>query len=144
MGLQPEYGEKILREMFMDEDCEFYRFIKQGSDDTHAARGTLGASAIGVTLKPEEQTTMVDGFPVKRTKWLEGETPEGQRTGIAFIELGNTVLAGQKLQSDATGRGIPTTMGTTPSSVELEGVNGEAVEGGHVGDFIRIDLDRRG
>jgi hypothetical protein len=144
MSLQPEYGTRLIRERIAEEPLPPYRFVKQGTTEVDLKVCTAGVSAEGVTLEPEEMTMPgEDGFPVKRVGFNTGEMPEVQRTGIAFIELGDTVVAGQKLASDSTGRGIPQVVGTTPLKADPVG-NGEAVDGGDEGDFVRIDLDRRG
>jgi len=144
MGYQPEYGERLVRERFAEETIPYYRIIKQGTTETKVKLGTVGCKPIGVTLESQEWGRPDgSGGIVKRTGYVANDIPEAQATGIAFVELGETVTQGELCVSDSTGRGIAGDLGDTVLTADLSSVAGTFLEGGDLGDIVRIDLDRR-
>ena len=144
MGYQPEYGERLVRERFAEETLPYYRIIKQGTTETKVKLGTVGCKPIGVTLESQEWGRPDgSGGIVKRTGYVAKEIPEAQATGIAFVELGETVTQGELCVSDSTGRGIAGDLGDTVLTADLSSVAGTFLEGGDLGDIVRVDLDRR-
>lgn len=143
MGFQPEYGMRLIREKFAEGAIPYYRFIKEGTDETQVKLCTEDERPIAVTLCAEEWG-MPDGAGgmVKRTGFADKEIPEAQMTGITFIELGDKVVQGLA-KSDSTGRAVQATVSATALGAELEAIGGYILEGGEVGDIVRIDLDRR-
>jgi hypothetical protein len=144
MGFQPEYGQRLIRERFAEELLPYYRIIKQGTTEKKVKLGTVGCKPIAVTLASEEMFMPTStGGQIPRTGYQANEIPEAQATGIAFVELGETVTQGELCVSDSTGRGIAGELSPTMLLSELEAVAGTFMEGGDVGDIVRLDLDRR-
>jgi hypothetical protein len=54
--------------------------------------------------------------------------------GIAFLQLGDTVVFGERLTVDSDGRGVPCVL--APGTAEE--VIGTALAGGHVGEIIDV------
>jgi hypothetical protein len=146
MGFQPEYGLRLIRERYVDtgETIPYYRIIQQSTTETKVKLGTVGCRPIAVSI-PSEEAFMPNGSGgiIPRTGYVAGEIPEAQMTGIAFVELAETVTQGELCGSSANGRGIAVDLSLSSQNTELSKVAGAFLEGGDAGDIVRIDLDRR-
>lgn len=146
MGYQPEYGHRLIRERFVEtgETIPYYRIIKQGTTETKVKLGTLGCRPLAISI-PSEEAFMPNGSGgiVPRTGYVAGEIPEAQMTGIAFVELAETVSQGELCGSSANGRGIAVELSLTGMNTEIGTVAGTFLEGGDAGDIVRVDMDRR-
>jgi hypothetical protein len=95
------------------------RIVKSGAADNKAIQATDGASSI-------------IGVSVENVTSASGETVDVIRSGIAFVELGDTVTRGQYLKADANGKGVPADLdaGETVHVVgraEISGVSGDII-----------------
>lgn len=94
------------------------RFVKMGSSDYNVIQATDGSAAI---LGASEQIAAASG-----------ERVDVVRSGLAYVELGDTVTRGQHLTSDSVGRAIPAVIvaGTalnTGGQAEISGVAGDII-----------------
>lgn len=95
------------------------RLLKAGSADWAAIQATDGSAAyLGVSA---ENLSVSSGAKVDAIK-----------SGLAFLELGDTVTRGQYLKADANGKGVPVTIvAGTPvyagAKAEVSGVAGDII-----------------
>lgn len=81
--------------------------------------------------------TPAQGWPIATTGQALRVHPDGDQC-LLVVGSGNTVLPGMDLGSDASGNGIPVTMGSTAVDV-----GARSVEGGVSGDPIRVIVQLR-
>ena len=163
MGLQPEYGTRVSREIYAEGDMNYYRFAKRGSAATGVAQATTRAQILGLVV-PSQEGYRPDGSGgiVPRTKYVTDEIPDVLETGVGYVMLGEGVTSavpGNEVMSDGDGKAVVYTVpaiaasktGGAPTDAELqailaEGVGenkvkaGKLVDGGNAGDLVRVKL----
>ena len=139
MGYQPSYGERLYRENYAEAEIHFYRFVKRGTGAKKLLQGTASCTPLGITIASEEGPTAV-GTP---DSYAANTIPEVQRNGLTYIELGETVAAETLVKSDSVGRAVAASLPTTIATADAATVGGTILDGGDVGDIVRIDMDRR-
>lgn len=95
-----------------------FRFCKKGSADNSIALAGAGEEALGISLD-------VDSANNARC--------DVQLDGVHMIELGGTVSYGDKLVSDASGKGVAGSTGATSYAT--------ALDSGVSGDIIRVKIE---
>jgi len=139
MGYQPSYGERIYREHYAEEEIHFYRIVKKGTSANLLKQGTADCTPVGITISSELGPTTVGTVD----SFAADTIPEVQRNGLTYIELGETVAADTLVKSDSVGRGVDGSLPTSVTPADLAMVAGTILEGGDVGDIVRIDMDRK-
>jgi hypothetical protein len=163
MGLQPEYGTRVSREIYAEGDMNYYRFAKRGSNAKGVAQATARAAVIGLVI-PSQEGFRPDGSGgiVPRTKYVLDEIPDVLETGVGYVMLGSGVTSavpGNEVMSDGDGKAVVYTAptisasakGGAPTDVELQAIAalavgenkvkaGKLIDGGNAGDIVRMKL----
>jgi len=95
-----------------------FRFAKVGASDNSVALAGAGEATLGVSLDVDSPTN---------------SRCDLQLDGIHMLELGGTVSYGDKVASDATGRGVTSSAGVSSSAI--------ALDSGVAGDYVRIKIE---
>lgn len=98
-----------------------YRFVQFLSNGNVNHPTAEGANVVGVAYEPNKP----------------GEPTQIVASGIAFVELGAEVNAGDALMTDDQGRAVPLTAATAPA---INHKAGTALVGGQAGDIGSILL----
>lgn len=169
MGFQPFNGHEIAIKLVADVAIPPYRIVKfKPTDATKVTLATAGSVPLAVSVPPEE-AFMPDGSGgiVPRTGWNIGETPLLYDSGTVYVELGETVTAGQKCVPGASGKGYaqdePTFTDAAISTHDDAKINaainglideiqaartsdasvlGEYFVGGDAGDIVPVKIDK--
>ncbi|QDU97528.1 hypothetical protein [Lignipirellula cremea] len=111
------------------------RFVKVHSADFSVVQATANAAVRGVSQEgsrtaPTPDVSTLLAASSGETLLVYGETED------CLLEIADDVSPGDKLKSDANGKGVPiATTGTT-----LQQIGAVALEGGASGDRIRVQV----
>lgn len=91
----------------------------------------------GVVIQATDGSAAYFGVSAENLSVASGDMVDAIKSGIAWVELGDTVARGDKIKADAVGRGVTVTIaaGTTVH------VAGTAQVSGVVGDIIPVMLE---
>lgn len=145
MGFQPEGNvERLTRERFAGEDLPFYRIIKQSAEaENEVLLCDADEMPIAVTIPSTDQYRWdaTAGAMVLREEYKEGEIPEAVTEGIAYVELGETVVAGEICVPGANGVGMAYADALSSlTAAELATKVGVYIDGGDSEDLVRVKL----
>jgi hypothetical protein len=113
------------------------RFVMQDTATDHGAlQATANANIIGVSCEGADRPPLSDLIATNYAA-RDGETFRLHGDGdITTLELGDTVTAGDRLKSDADGKGVPiATTGTT-----IQKIGARALESGVAGEKVRVQV----
>ncbi|MDH7506208.1 MAG: hypothetical protein QHH15_00270 [Candidatus Thermoplasmatota archaeon] len=147
MGYQPEGNvTRLPRERVASEELPYYRIIKQSATEEQVSLCDAGEEPLGVTVPSTDQYRWDDTNKamVLRGSYIANEYPEAVIEGIAYVELGETVVAGERCIPGASGVGMAGEAELTALTAgELATTLGIFMDGGNAEDIVRVIIGGR-